>query len=88
MRLEEQMFAQIHRVRVFENAPNLHVRQRKGLRQNLHSSSLDQFLFEDLSPIVCNRAIGSDGSSPDTHNVLALFDKCNLDVGILSPLFG
>src|SRR5208282_4630275 len=88
MGLEKVILLEIHPIEVLDDAPNLHVRKSKSLGQNLQSPPLDQFLFENLTVEIYDRAIRLDGPSLYVHHLLASLEEWNFDIGMLPPLFG
>ena len=70
MRVEYLVLAQINGVGVLNDASNLNVRKREGLRHILHALGLHNVLLEYFSVVACDRPVWSDSPGIDMHNII------------------
>src|ERR1043166_6836111 len=67
--VEKIVFRKIDAIRVFNDAANLHIRQRKSLCQIFHALGFDDGFVEYLSVKICDGTIRTNRPRLDAANI-------------------
>src|SRR4029077_20180468 len=87
IRIEDQVFREVDRVMVFNDAAWLNIGKREGFGEVFKTASLDDFLLVDFAVKVGDRAIWPYRAGFDVMNVPLALDDGNFHVGEFPAFF-